>query len=177
MMCIQKLWIFVFSFFVLFLGNEVAFANGAFHKRPYSVKFIDEMSAHHEGGIKMAEMAIAKAYHSKLKHMAQMMKKDQQEELMKLQEWRRRWYSSSPEYTYNGAEMDMSKLERLSGLEFDIAFLDSMIMHHPGAIFLGNEAAVRSERSAIRNLGKRIAKAQETELNEMRALRDRWAID
>ncbi|UYL07435.1 DUF305 domain-containing protein [Bdellovibrio sp. SKB1291214] len=145
-----------------------------YHARPYSVQFIDEMSAHHEGGVEMAEMAISKAYHSKLKEMAKMMKQAQQEELAKMADWRVRWYSSSPSYTYMGAEMDMSKLEKLSGPEFDIAFLDTMIMHHPGAIFLGREAAGRSEKSEIRAFGKKISNAQQKELNEMRKMRDNW---
>lgn len=161
---------------MLSLITSLSFAQDAeiLHSRTYSVQFIDEMSSHHKMGIEMAEMAINKAYHSELKNMARMMKTMQEKEVETMQMWRERWYPSAPKYEYKGAEMDMSKLERLSGNAFDVAFLDSMILHHGGAIFLGGEAYKRSEKAQIRMLGRKIAKDQCKETLKMRELRDQW---
>lgn len=168
-------YISVFIFLVSF--NCIAAQVQPMHMRQYSVQFLDEMTVHHEGGVKMADMAISKAFHSELREMANKMKSAQLREIAMMKEWRKDLFPTAPIYKYQGAEMDMSKLENLTGNAFDLAFLDSMIMHHPGAIFLGREAAARSGTSEIRSFGNKIAQDQTKEVIEMRKMRDMWTTE
>ena len=143
--------------------------------KPYDRTFIDEMSEHHKEGVMMAEIAVRKAHHPELKKMAQMMMKDQMDEIKLMQEWRRDWYPHAADFRSHSVGMRMEKLESLSGEEFDIAFLDSMIMHHPGAIYLGQEAQSRGFHRKLINLAKKISSAQIKELNQLRMWRYVWS--
>lgn len=143
--------------------------------RPYDVRFIDELSQHHKDGIMMAEMAVEKAFHPELREMAKMMVAAQMAELETLQGWRAKWYPNAKAWEYKGMEMDMSRLESTSGNEFDLAFLDSMIMHHPGAIFLGVEGSRRGKHRELRKLAAKVARDQIREVDMMRDWRDMWS--
>ncbi len=156
-------------------GGEGEMSGEVNKMRPYDVRFIDELSRHHKDGIMMSEMAVEKAFHPELKQMAKEMVAAQMAELEMLQGWRAKWYPNVKAWEYKGMEMDMSRLESTSGNEFDLAFLDSMIMHHPGAIFLGAEASRRGTHRELRKLGAKIARDQIREVNMMRDWRDMWS--
>lgn len=142
--------------------------------KPYDRTFIDEMSEHHKEGVMMAEIAVRKAYHPELRKMAEMMVKDQANEIKLMKSWRLAWYPQAADFKSHSVGMRMEKLEALSGEEFDVAFLDSMIMHHPGAIYLGHEAQVRGHHRSLVTLAKKISTAQIKELNQLRMWRFEW---
>lgn len=143
--------------------------------RPYDLRFIDELSQHHKDGIMMSEMAGEKASHPELKQMAKEMVAAQMGELEMLQKWRAEWYPNAKAFVFKGMDMDMGRLESTSGNEFDLAFLDSMIMHHPGAIFLGVEGSRRGKHRALRRLAAKVARDQIREVDMMRDWRDMWS--
>ena len=143
--------------------------------RPYTVKFIDEMTSHHRQGILMAQLAESRAFHPELKRMASMMVVDQQKEIQELQGIRERSYPRVEKPANRGAGMNLSRLRMQRGIDFDLAFLDSMIAHHPAAIYLGQEAVRRSGHAEIRQIGQKTAAKQMRELEQMRAWRDAWA--
>lgn len=142
--------------------------------KPYDRTFIDEMTEHHKEGVMMAEMAVRKAHHPELKTLAEKMVMAQAEEIKMMEDWRKNWYPSAAEFESHSVGMRMERLEALSGEEFDIAFLDSMIMHHPGAIYLGHEAQSRGYHRALISLAKKISASQIKELNQMRNWRYHW---
>lgn len=143
-------------------------------KRPYDLRFLDELIAHHQGGKMMAEVALRKASHQELKDMAQKTIDQHTKEIDQMNKWTNRWFTAYPEHNDRSIEMDMAKLEQLSGNDFDLAYLDSMIMHHPSAIYLAIEALQKSNRSDIRELAAKIKKGQIKELEHMRMLRSQW---
>lgn len=143
-------------------------------KRPYDLRFLDEMIVHHQGGKMMAETAIRKASHQELKNMAQKTIDQHTKEIDQMNEWTNRWFTAYPEHNDRSVEMDMAKFEQLSGNDFDLAYLDSMIMHHPSAIYLASEALQKSSKSDIRALAAKIKKTQIKELEHMRMLRSEW---
>lgn len=143
--------------------------------RPYTATFIDEMTSHHKQGVMMARLAETRAMHSELKRMARMMVMDQEREIAELQSIRERSFPRLWKPADRGAGMNMAKLANQRGLNFDLAFLDSMIAHHPAAIYLGQEAVRRSGNSAIRQMGRKIADKQAQELAQLRAWRDAWS--
>lgn len=98
----------------------------------------------------------------------------QAEEIKMMRHWRKDWYPHTPDFKSHSVGMRMENLEALSGEEFDIAFLDSMIMHHPGAIYLGHEAQSRGYHRVLISLAKKISAEQIKELNLMRKWRHHW---
>jgi uncharacterized protein (DUF305 family) len=57
---------------------------------------------------------------------------------------------------------------------YDAKFIDSMIMHHQGAIAMANDALKQAERSEIKQLAGEIIKAQEAEIKQMQDWRKAW---
>ncbi len=62
-------------------------------------------------------------------------------------------------------------------LPYDARFIDSMIVHHQGAIAMANDALQQGERSEIKDLAATIINAQEAEIAQMRAWRTLWYPD
>lgn len=59
----------------------------------------------------------------------------------------------------------------MQGVPYDALFIDSMIMHHEGAIVMARQALEAAERPEIRQLAEAIISAQQREIDEMRAWR------
>lgn len=147
------------------------------HAKPYDLTFIDELTGHHKEGVMMAEMAVTKAAHPELRKMAKMMAEAQAKEIAMMEDWRKDWFPRAEEHDDHSVGMRMEKLEVLTGEEFDLAFLDSMISHHPGAIYLGKESQTRGHHRKLINLGKQVEDAQIKELNQLRKWRHHWFGD
>lgn len=60
---------------------------------------------------------------------------------------------------------------------YDAQFIDSMIMHHQGAIEMANQALKEGERQEIKDLAANIIKAQEAEIAQMQDWRKQWYPD
>lgn len=57
--------------------------------------FINEMIPHHQGAISMAKMAIENAEHPEIINMAQNIISSQQQEIDKMQQWKKDWYPTA----------------------------------------------------------------------------------
>lgn len=57
---------------------------------------------------------------------------------------------------------------------YDALFIDSMILHHRGAIDMANQALKEATRPEIKTLAENIIKAQEAEIKQMQAWRNSW---
>lgn len=64
-----------------------------------------------------------------------------------------------------------------SGAPFDAMFIDSMIMHHEGAISMAQEALKEASRPEIRSMANDIIRAQQSEITQMRQWRESWYPD
>ncbi|ABU58854.1 DUF305 domain-containing protein [Roseiflexus castenholzii] len=60
---------------------------------------------------------------------------------------------------------------------YDALFIDSMIMHHEGAIVMARQALESAERPEIRQLAEAIISAQQNEIDQMRSWRAAWYPD
>jgi uncharacterized protein (DUF305 family) len=58
--------------------------------------------------------------------------------------------------------------------EFDLAFIDLMIVHHQGAISMATIALERAEHQEIKDLAQQIISSQSAEIAQMQAWRDAW---
>ncbi len=57
---------------------------------------------------------------------------------------------------------------------FDAMFIDSMIVHHQGAIVMANQALKEATRPEIKALAEAIIEAQQAEIEHMREWRKTW---
>lgn len=64
-----------------------------------------------------------------------------------------------------------------SDAPYDAAFIDSMIIHHEGAITMATQALEQAERPEIRELAQAIVSAQEAEITQLRQWREQWYPD
>ncbi len=60
---------------------------------------------------------------------------------------------------------------------YDAQFIDSMIMHHQGAIDMANQALKEAEKPEIKTLAENIVKAQQSEIAQMQDWRKAWYPD
>lgn len=142
------------------------------YQRTYDLRFIEEMSRHHSDGIAMAEIAVTKANQPALQEMAKKMIEDQKKEIRMMRQMRLQWFPSSREL-HVPSGMTPDGLKGVAGRQFDLVFLETMINHHMGGIFLGREGAEKGNHVQLKNLAEKIAQAQLKELANMRAMRDR----
>jgi uncharacterized protein (DUF305 family) len=62
----------------------------------------------------------------------------------------------------------------LADANYDLRFIDGMIPHHEGAVFMAKEALQKSQRPEIKKLANEIIKAQEKEISELKQWRKAW---
>lgn len=61
-----------------------------------------------------------------------------------------------------------------SNQSFDLLFIDSMMMHHQGAIDMAKEALTKAEHAELKQMASDIIKAQEAEIKQMKTWRTAW---
>ncbi len=149
---------------------------------PYDLQFLDTMSAHHQGAISMANMALEKSNRGELKSLAQKIIQEQEREIAQMQAWRNQWYAdkaAAMNMEMPGMEsmkgMNMDKMKMSSGTEFDLMFLDMMTPHHEGAIKMAREALTKAEHQEIKKLAQQIITDQQAEINQMQAWKTSWS--
>lgn len=87
----------------------------------------------------------------------------------------------------NAAAIDHSKMDHGSmdhsgmksspnaaAADFDLQFIDTMIVHHQAAVDMATMIAGKAERPELKKLGARMAMMQQKEIEEMKAWRDKW---
>jgi len=135
--------------------------------------FIDNMTAHHQGAVHMAEDALKKAKHPELKTFARQIIKDQNSEVSQMKKWRNAWYKGAPSAkSKNIPGMQMPAQTPPGG--YDVQFLHDMIAHHEGAVEMSKEALDKGKRPEIKQLAQKIIKAQEAEIEKMKKWRTEW---
>ena len=61
--------------------------------------------------------------------------------------------------------------------EFDLRFIDGMILHHQGAVVMANSALQNSSRDEVKQLAREIIAAQQVEIEQMQKWRSAWYPD
>jgi uncharacterized protein (DUF305 family) len=137
------------------------------------LSFIDNMTAHHQGAVHMAEDALKRAKHAELKTFARQIIKDQTGEISQMKKWRNAWYKGAPSAkSKNIPGMQMPAQMPPGG--YDVQFLHDMIAHHEGAVEMSKEVLDKGKRPEIKQLAQQIIKAQEAEIEKMKKWRTEW---
>lgn len=61
----------------------------------FDAAFISEMIVHHQGAVKMAELALTNAKHQEIKDLAQAIITAQNKEIADMQSWQAAWYGNN----------------------------------------------------------------------------------
>jgi uncharacterized protein (DUF305 family) len=97
----------------------------------YEVRFMTDMIDHHAMAVMMAELCLERAVHPELIAQCHEIREMQLDEIATMQAWLEQWYGVQHEPAMTpGGERQMQKMAALSGAEFEIAFMKSMIRHH-----------------------------------------------
>lgn len=149
--------------------------------------YIEQMTMHHEEGVKMAQLAADKASNAKVKEVAATLVTDQQRELKELEHLKMTVKDSGMGMGHgmekeHGAmkgmgkdkdtmakDMSMDELQKMSGAMFDQMFLDMMTKHHQEAIRMSRDAKLKY--ADVRDFARRTAQEQEKQVKAMQDLR------
>jgi uncharacterized protein (DUF305 family) len=134
--------------------------------------FIDNMTAHHQGAVRMARDALKKAKHPELKTFARQIIKDQTGEINQMKKWRNAWYKGAP--SAKSKNIPGMQMTHTASGGYDVQFLHDMVAHHEGAIEMSKEVPDKGKRPEIKQLAQQVIKAQEAEIEKMKRWRTEW---
>ncbi|BBC25021.1 DUF305 domain-containing protein [Pseudanabaena sp. ABRG5-3] len=154
--------------------------------------FIEMMIPHHDGAVKMADLALKRSKNADVLKLAAAIKRDQTLEIAQMRAWYKDWYkadvpdmpsrpmkSSNHMMGMNHGKMgmgnmmgmsmmatDLKTLETATDGDFDKEFLAEMIPHHKMALMMSN-MIVDSDRPEMRKLAQNILRSQSQEIDQM----------
>ena len=145
------------------------------------VMFSQMMIPHHEQAIEMSDIALDPAVGASdaVKKLATRIKAAQDSEITKMKAFLTTWKErltpdSSKDHSHMMSGMlsadDIKKLSALRGVEFDRAWMTSMIDHHEGAIEMAKDVLKDGKDSAVKTLAKLVTTVQDSEILEMKKL-------
>lgn len=141
------------------------------------VMFAQMMIPHHEQAIEMAQLAATRASNAGVKTLAAQIQAAQQPEIDEMTGWLTSWnVPALPKATSHGmpggmmSSDDMTKLEGLSGTEFDREFLTSMTTHHQGAIDMAKAEQANGSYEPAKTMAANIIRTQTEEITKMAEL-------
>ncbi|MBH8551141.1 DUF305 domain-containing protein [Nostocaceae cyanobacterium CENA357] len=155
----------------------------------FDLRFIDAMTPHHQGALEMAKETQQKSKRPEIKKLADDIIKSQNQEITQMQQWRKAWYPDAGDkpMAYSaqmGHTMAMSSDQMKAMMmsmdlgaadaNFDLRFINAMIPHHQGAVFMAQNALSKSKRPEIKQLAQKIINAQDAEINQMKQWRKTW---
>lgn len=68
----------------------------------------------------------------------------------------------------------MKSSPNAASADFDLQFIDTMILHHQAAVDMATMIAGKAERPELNKLGAKMAMMQQKEIDEMKAWREKW---
>jgi uncharacterized protein (DUF305 family) len=144
------------------------------------VAFATNMIPHHKQAVDLSAMVPERSTNAGLVALAQQISAAQQPEInvMKvlLVQWNENPDSNSGHGGHGNAMQGMvdaatmTKLESLTGAEFDKLWLESMIGHHQGAIEMAKAEIANGDNVDAKNLAKNIVTTQEAEIGQMKQM-------
>lgn len=139
----------------------------------FEVRFMTGMIDHHAMAIMSAEMCLEQAIHEELRAMCEDIIAAQSAEIELMQGWLQGWYgvSHAPEMSMGGG---MERLMRLTGAEFEIAFMKMMIRHHRQAVREGTMCTAKAYHAELVQLCEGIVATQTQEIAVMRDWLCEW---
>jgi uncharacterized protein (DUF305 family) len=159
------------------IGVAPAVASGPAPDRStarFEIDFMQDMIDHHAMAVMMAEICLDKAVHAELRSLCQNIMASQSQEIQQMQSWLQSWYGVShlPAETKDTGQM--KQLERASGAEFEIRFMEMMIRHHRAAIKEAETCLDRAYHPELKQLCQNIIRTQSAEIQQLETWLCQW---
>ena len=140
----------------------------------YEIDFLSDMIDHHSMAIQMATTCETNATHPELRDLCSDIRTSQQQEITLMQMWLADWYGVNYQpQMKSGAMRHIEKMAALSGAEYEIEFMQTMIRHHKGAIREASHCLDRAYHDDLVELCEAIIEVQ---LMEIQLMQD-WLCD
>jgi uncharacterized protein (DUF305 family) len=181
--------------FVLMIGSVSADAPIDGRAGRAEVRFLEGMIDHHQMALDMAMDCLNKAQTESVVTLCEAVITAQSAEIAQMQAWLLAWYNveyvpmpmmleddmggmdmgnmnmETTPYTDPSMMMGMmAGLSRLEGVEYEIAWLESMIDHHDDALHMSERILLRAEHADLITLAEAIISAQTAEIEYMESL-------
>ncbi len=142
--------------------------------RDFEIAYMQKIRTHHMAALDMARMVPGKAVHPELTRLAQTIIADQQREIGQLEGWLRDWYgiTTPAMMPMDGMDAMMAAMMRMTGAEFEQAFLLMMVHHHQGAIDMSAQAPGRATHPELLTFARNVITEQQREQQQMQD----WAM-
>jgi uncharacterized protein (DUF305 family) len=146
--------------------------------------FARDMSLHHAQAVEMGMLAYAKATNPEVKNEGYDIALTQQGQIGAMKSWLDKWHVSrageapmawmpggAAELAADGrmpgmaTDAELTKLNTVTGKDFDILFCQLMIRHHLGGIHMVDAALKLSHNSDVVSLAQSIKNGQQLEIN------------
>lgn len=141
----------------------------------FEAAYLGMMVNHHQDGIKMARMALAKASSFDLKQMMQKAIKEQQDDIDKMETMLKKHNKSAKDFSAPPASRQMmstatSELQGVSGSEFDTKFAQHMAHHHTDAIAMSKMAQSKAKSADVKQLASKTVSSQTEERQKLQKM-------
>jgi uncharacterized protein (DUF305 family) len=144
------------------------------------VAFATNMIPHHQQAVDLSALAPERSTNPELLELATRISAAQQAEIETLKVFLVQWKENPDAGAGHGEhgsamagmvdEATMTKLESLSGAEFDTLWLESMISHHQGAIEMAKAEIANGENVDAKRLAQTIIDTQQAEIGQMKQM-------
>jgi uncharacterized protein (DUF305 family) len=153
------------------------------------VAFAQMMIPHHQQAVEMADLALDKAESPEVVALAEQIQGAQQPEIDDMTAWLQDWGAPVPSpdaaVDHSGHDMgsmsggtgmmteqQMDDLATASGADFDLMWLDMMIVHHEGAIVMSRQVLETTSDPRVEQMAQAIIDGQTAEIATMQQLMD-----
>lgn len=137
----------------------------------YEIHFMEDMIDHHHMAVMQAELCLDKAETPALLSMCENIIAAQNLEITTLQSWLLDWYAAEHDPAMNMNHL--RPLNRLSGADFEIRFMQTMTRHHKAALRSAEKCLARAEHTALADTCRSIITSQTQEIQTMKT----WLCD
>ena len=160
------------------LGNGMFGDSDATGFSATDIMFALMMIPHHQQAIDMSDLALEKTTNSDVRELAEQIRDAQAPEIELMEGWLDQAVARMPMGGDMGMGMgmggilsdaDMAELENATAAEFDRLYLEGMITHHEGAIWM-TQMILDSRNPEVRALGEAIVESQTAEIELMRQM-------
>lgn len=162
----------------LVLASPVAASSPAPAKSTakFEVDFLSGMIDHHAMATHMAAVCLDEAVHSELRAMCEQIIADQSGEIEEMQSQLGDWYGvmHAPEMKPNEMRNMERRMGSLSGAEFEIVFMKSMIRHHRRALVEAGRCVDRAFHSELRDMCEEMIEMQSAEIAQLQSWLCEW---
>lgn len=142
------------------------------------IAFMNMMINHHQGALDMGQLALSRSNRQEIKAIAQQMIDSQSADKQKMIGWLQQWYGLAPEPPSPGMQqrmtMDMTKLQSLTGDDFDREWLLTFRMHHTTAIEASTLLLPRAVHPELKDLAQKTIDSQVAERQQFVTWLQQW---